>query len=120
MKMMKMLSVVVGMMVWGTEGWAQEKDWVGTWQYEAPQADYQYQKGEIIFSMEGEELKASIRVNQNEMPAQQLEVSEDQASFNINLEGQPIKVTLAKEAEKLSGEATYSGGEVPITAEKAM
>ena len=118
--MMKILSVAVCLMVWGTEGWAQEKDWVGTWQYEAPQADYQYQKGEIIFSMEGEELKASVKVNQNEMQVQQLEVSDNQATFSITIEGQPINVSLEKEEGKLSGEATYSGGEVAITAEKSV
>ncbi len=118
--MMKMLSLVICLMVWATEGWAQEKDWVGTWQYSAPQADYQYQKGNIVFALEGEELKAHIEINQNKIQAQQLEFSQDQATFTINIEGQPIQVTLNKEGQQLSGEAKYSGGGVPIIAQKAV
>jgi hypothetical protein len=115
---MKILSVVLCLMVVGFEGWAQEKDWVGTWQYTAPQADYQYQKGQIVFVMEGKELKAFIEVNQNKIPGQQLQVSKDEASFSIILEGEPIQISLKKENKKLSGQATYSEGKVSITAEK--
>ena len=118
MKTMKILSVVLFLMAFGFEGWAQEKDWVGTWQYTAPQADYQYQKGQIVFVMEGKELKAFVEVNQNKIPGQQLQVSKDEATFSIYLEGEPIKISLKKENKKLSGEATYSEGRVSITGEK--
>ncbi len=118
MKAMKILSVMLFLMVFGIEGWAQEKDWVGTWQYSAPQADYEYQKGQIVFVMEGKDLKAFIEVNQSKIPGQQLQVSKNEASFNITIDGEPIKISLKKENKKLSGEATYSEGKVPITAEK--
>jgi hypothetical protein len=120
MKTMKILSIVLCLIIWGFEGWAQDKDWVGTWQYNAPQAEDQYQRGQIVFVMEGKELKAFINVNQNKIPGHHLQVSKDEASFSIVLEGEPIRISLKKENKKLSGEATYSEGKVSITAEKTV
>ena len=121
MKAMKILSVtLLCLLVWSTEGWAQENAWVGTWQYDAPQAQPPYQQGNLIFEEEGDTLAAFVGLGENRMSVQQLEVSDDQASFTVTIEGQLIRVSLNKEDEKLSGEAVYSGGKTDITAEKAM
>ncbi len=120
MQTMKMLTVLLSLLLWGYQGWAQENNWVGTWQYEAPQAGEPYQKGKIVFTMEGETLQAYVEVNQSKIQVQQLEVSQDQATFSITLDGQPIQVKLQKEGEALTGAATYSNGEVSFTAEKGV
>ncbi len=120
MKTVKYLSLVFCLTLWGFQGYAQQKDWVGSWQYDAPQADVQYQKGIITFAMEGQELKAFLEIDENKVPAQSLEVSENSATFSIVIQGQPIKITLRKEDEKLTGEATYPGTAIPITAEKSV
>ncbi len=119
MKIMKIIPVVFLLMIGITEGWAQEKNWVGTWQYSAPQADYQYQKGNIAFTMEGKELKAFVEVNGQKIQARQLEVSGNQASFNIYIEGESIKVSLQKEDNELTGNAAYSGGKVTLNGKKS-
>ena len=118
---MKTLSVtLLCLLAWNVEGWAQDKDWIGTWQYDAPQAQPPYQQGNLIFEEAGDTLAVFVALGENRMPVQQLEVSEDQASFTLTIEGQLIRVSLNKEDEKLSGEALYSGGKTDITAEKAM
>ena len=121
MKTIKMLSVILFcLLVWNVEGQAQTNEWIGTWQYDAPQAQPPYQQGNLIFEEEGDTLAAFVGLGENRMPVQQLEISEDQASFSVTIEGQLIRVSLNKEDEKLSGEALYSGGKTDITAEKAM
>lgn len=120
MKTLTILTFVISLLAISPTAQAQQQDWVGSWQYTATQADPPYQKGTIVFATEGDELQAFIEINENRIPAQQVEVLEDSASFSISIEGQPIKVSLTKEAETLSGEATYSDQKIPITAERAM
>lgn len=102
------------MTVFVNEGRAQEKNWVGIWQYSAPQADYRYQQGKIIFSMEEKELKAFVEINGHKIQAQNIEVAENRVSFNITIEGELIKVSLQEKDNDLTGNAIYSGGEIPI------
>ena len=120
MKILAILTLIISLFAISPAAQAQQQDWVGSWQYTAPQADPPYQNGTIVFATEGEELQAFIEINENRIPAQQVEVLEDSASFSISIEGQPIKVSLTKKAESLSGDATYSGQKIPITAERAM
>lgn len=120
MKILALLTFVVSLFAINSAAQAQPQDWIGSWQYTAAQADPPYQKGTIVFATEGDELQAFIEINENRIPAQQVEVLEDSASFSIFIEGQPIKVSLTKEEETLSGEATYSGQKIPIKAERAM
>ena len=120
MKTSVILVFVVSLLAIIPAAQAQQQDWVGSWQYTAPQADPPYQEGTIIFDDEGEELQVFIEINENRIPAQGVEVLKDSASFSISIEGQPIGVSLTKEAETLSGEATFSGQKIPITAERAM
>ncbi len=120
MKILSILAFVVSLFTVSPTALAQQQDWIGSWQYTAAQADPPYQKGTIIFANEGDELQAFIEINESRIPAQQVEVLEDSASFRIFIEGQSIDVSLTKEAETLSGQATYSGQKVPITAERAI
>ncbi len=120
MKILAILTFVVFSLVTVPTAQAQQQDWEGSWQYTAPQADPPYQQGTIVFANEGDSLQAFIEINENRIPAQQVEVLEDSASFSISIEGQPIRVSLTKEEETLSGQATYSGQTIPLTAERAM
>lgn len=98
---------------------AQERAWVGTWQYSAPQAEYPYEKGKIVFSMEGKELKAFVETNGHKASAWQLKVADNKASFTITIEGEPVKVLLQIKGSELTGSASYSGGKVSLQARKA-
>lgn len=118
MKMLKILSVMFLMTSFVNEGRAQEKNWVGTWQYAAPQAGYQYQQGKIIFSMEEKDLKVFVEINGHKIEAQNVEVAENKVSFNVTIEGGLIKVSLQEKDKDLTGNATYSGGKIPITGKK--
>lgn len=120
MKILTTLLFTVAICLVASRAQAQQQDWEGSWQYTAPQADPPYQQGTIVFATEGDSLQAFIEINENRIPAQQVEVLEDSASFSISIEGQPIKVSLTKEEETLSGQATYSGQTIPLTAERAM
>ena len=120
MKILTILTFVVFSLATVPTAQAQQQAWEGSWQYTAPQADPPYQQGTIVFANEGDSLQAFIEINENRIPAQQVEVLEDSASFSISIEGQPIRVSLTKEEETLSGQATYSGQTIPLTAERAM
>lgn len=98
---------------------AQERAWVGTWQYSAPQAEYPYEKGKIVFSTEGKELKAFVETNGQKVSAWQLNVADNKASFTITIEGEPVEVSLEIKGSELTGTASYSGGKVSLLGKKA-
>ncbi len=120
MKILTLLTSVVFLIAISSAAQAQQQDWVGSWQYTATQADPPYQKGNIIFTKEGDELQAFIEINESRITAQQVEVLEDSASFKVFIEGESIKISLTKVDETLSGEATYSGQKILIKGERAM
>jgi hypothetical protein len=52
------LAVIIGSVVAGTAS----KELVGTWNYEAPYAPYEYSKGQLIFTENGDKIEGK---NQN-------------------------------------------------------
>ncbi len=120
MKSFKALYIVIALCFISPAIQAQQQDWVGSWEYRAPQADPPYQEGTIVFTSESDTVLAFIDINENRISARQVEVSPDSASFNVFIQGESIKVSLTKDAEKASGEATFSGQTIPVTAERVI
>lgn len=118
MKMLKFLMLAFVVTAFTSEGQAQEKNWTGTWQYSAPTADYPYQKGKIIFSDKGKNLKVLLETNGQKIEASNIKASERQISFDLTIEGELIKISLQVKDEKLTGTATYSGGEIPLSGKR--
>ncbi len=94
------------------------KSVIGTWNYEAPYAPYEYSTGKLIFTESGDKLEGKIKIGEYEIEMRNVTVDGNEISFGAYVEGEyvTIKATLAK--SKLTGTASYSEGSIEVTAEK--
>ena len=99
---------------------AEEKtsDIVGTWNYEAPTAPYEYSKGKLIFIEKGDAVEGSIKLGENSIQMRNLKIEENEVSFGIYLEGEYISIKAKMDKKAFSGTATYSEGSVALKGEK--
>jgi hypothetical protein len=100
-----------------------KSDPVGTWKFEAPNAQEGYTSGTIVFGLDDRKhtVNLSFAGSEYKLPGENVKAVNDSVLFSIYLEGQDIKVMLKIENEtKMSGKAVYSEGEVPLTLTKIM
>ena len=94
------------------------KDVVGTWNYEAPYAPYEYSAGKLIFSENGDKLEGKIKIGEYEIEMRNVKSEGEDVSFGAYVEGEyvTIKITVAK--DKFKGTASYSEGSLEVTGDK--
>lgn len=92
-----------------------EKKLNGTWQYEALQAPYEYQKGQIVFFEEDGEPQVKIVTNQGTIKAKNLKVENDEVTFDFYVEYEYCKATLKYKEDKLAGKVATGQGDIPVT-----
>jgi len=93
-------------------------DVVGTWNYEAPYAPYEYSSGKLIFTESGEKVEGKIKIGEYEIEMRSLKVEGDKVSFGAYVEGEYIKVDATVKKNALTGTVNYSEGSMEVTAEK--
>lgn len=94
------------------------KDVVGTWNYEAPYAPYEYSTGKLIFTQSGDKLDGKIKIGEYEIQMRNVKLEGDQLSFGAYVEGEYVTIKASVAKSKLSGTASYSEGSIEVTAEK--
>lgn len=92
-----------------------KKDLKGTWQYEAPQAPSEYQKGQIVFYDEEATSQVKILANGQTIKAKNLKVENDQVTFDFYVDYEYCKAVLKYNEEQLSGKVQTSQGDIPVT-----
>ena len=95
-----------------------EKELVGTWNYEAPYAPYEYSAGKLIFEKNGDEWTGKIKIGEYEIPMRNLKVEHNKITFGAYVEGEYVSIEGTIEKNKITGKASYSEGEIDVTAEK--
>ena len=108
------LALVVGNSFAATKA----KDLVGTWNYEAPYAPYEYSTGKLIFTESGDKIEGKIKIGEYEIDMRNLKVEGDKVSFGAYIEGEYVKIDATVKKKALSGTASYSEGSMEVTAEK--
>ena len=108
------LALVVGNSFAATKA----KDLVGTWNYEAPYAPYEYSTGKLIFTESGDKIEGKIKIGEYEIDMRNLKVEGDKVSFGAYVEGEYVKIDVTVKKKALSGTASYSEGSMEVTAEK--
>ena len=93
-------------------------DIVGTWNYEAPYAPYEYSTGKLIFTESGDKIEGKIKIGEYEIDMRNLKVEGDKVSFGAYVEGEYVKIDVTVKKKALSGTASYSEGSMEVTAEK--
>ncbi len=92
-----------------------KKDLKGAWQYEATQAPYEYQKGQIVFYEEEGAAKVKILTNGETIKAKNLKVENNQVTFDFYVDYEYCKAVLKYNEKKLSGKVQTSEGDIPVT-----
>ena len=94
------------------------KDFVGTWNYEAPYAPYEYSTGKLVFTEADDKVEGKIKIGEYEIEMRSVKVEGDKVSFGAYVEGEYIKVDVTVKKNALTGTVNYSEGSMEVTAEK--
>ncbi|MBT3383150.1 MAG: hypothetical protein HN778_15830 [Prolixibacteraceae bacterium] len=103
-----------------TAGVAQgNKDIVGEWKFESPNAPYGYDKGSFIFSEKEGKLVGEIKFAEGyKMELKEVTFSDDELNCNLYVDYNLVKLKGKIEGKKLTGTADSPEGALPFTAEK--
>jgi hypothetical protein len=98
---------------------AKDKDVVGTWDYSAPNAPYEYSKGQIIITQGEDKLEGVVNIDGYEMKLNSVKVEDDVLSFSLYVEGEYVSVKLTIKEDALEGKASTSEGLLEVTGKRA-
>lgn len=91
---------------------------VGEWSYAAPYAPEGYQSGSFTVAFSDKQYTVGFGVagSDYKVPGEKVKFENNTFTFLIFLEGQQIDFILKMDTEKkMTGKATYSEGDVPLT-----
>ncbi len=99
---------------------AQKKvDPVGTWEYLADQAPYEYSSGDIVVEKDGKELKVEMVFSEySKVQGNEVKYEKNVLTFKVNIEGESVTIKATLKKEKFEGSASYSAGTIPMTGKK--
>ncbi len=120
MKAMRLVLMLMLVTAFTASVSAQKKvDPTGTWTYEATMAPYEYSSGDIVVDKDGKDYTVQIVLGEYyKVKGEKVAYEKNELSFVVYIEGEAIdiKMTIAKEEAK--GTASYSDGDIPVTAKK--
>lgn len=95
------------------------KDPAGKWKFDAPYAPEGFTTGLVEIKFAEEKYSVTLMFSANAeyiLPCDKVKFANDTLTFNLYLDTEDIAFTLKfDEADKMSGKAVHSGGEVPLT-----
>ena len=99
---------------------AQKKvDPTGTWTYEAPMAPYEYSSGDIVIDKDGKDYTVQIVLGEYyKLKGEKVVYENNELSFVAYIEGESIGVKMTVEKAEMKGTASYTDGDIPVTAKK--
>lgn len=99
---------------------AQKKvDPAGTWTYEAPMAPYEYSSGDIVIEKDGKDYTVQIVLGEYyKVKGEKVVYAENELSFIVYIEGEAIDIKMTMAREEAKGTASYSDGDIAVTAKK--
>ncbi|MGD9328458.1 MAG: hypothetical protein PVH48_05775 [Cyclobacteriaceae bacterium] len=92
---------------------------VGTWDYSAPNAPYEYSKGQIIITEGEDKLEGKVDIDGYEMKLNSVKVEDGVLSFSLYVEGEYVSVKLTVNGDSLEGKASTSEGLLEVTGKRA-
>ena len=98
---------------------AKDKDVVGTWDYSAPNAPYEYSKGQIIITQGEDKLEGKVDIDGYEMKLNSIKLEDDVLAFSLYVEGEYVSVKLTVKGDSFEGKASTSEGLLEVTGKRA-
>lgn len=112
------LGLIFGLFIGNAFATVKAKDIVGTWNYEAPEAPYEYSVGQLIFTMKGDAIEGVIKIGDYEINMKNIKVNGDEVSFGAYVEGEYVSTKATIKKGIMSGKTSTSEGMLEVTAEK--
>ena len=100
-----------------------KKDPAGDWKFEAPYAPEGYNTGKITVGFAEKKYTAVIIMTGSDykINGENVKFENDTLTFSVNIEGETVGVKMKMEdTVKMTGAATSSQGEIPLTATKQV
>ncbi|MDX1769623.1 MAG: hypothetical protein R3294_16345, partial [Arenibacter troitsensis] len=97
-----------------------EENFLGNWKYSAENVPYEYAKGILFVSKKDGVLKVVAALRGGERIAQEVRVEDNTLSFNLNLEGHIVSVSLNVIGDKISGKASSDDGVFQLSGERRL
>lgn len=98
---------------------AKDQDVVGTWDYSAPNAPYEYSKGQIIITQGEDKLEGKVDIDGYEMKLNSVKLEDDVLAFSLYVEGEYVSVKLTVKGDSFEGKASTSEGLLEVTGKRA-
>ncbi len=120
MKNMSLASVMVLMFVLISgftsvdESFKVNKKILGEWNYTVPQASYEYQKGVLVFSKDGKDLRGEVIIMGQPVPMQNVIGKKNNVKAEIDVQGEMVKLDLNFNKTTFDGTVNYSQGSLEI------
>lgn len=97
------------------------KDVLGEWKFESPNAPYGYNKGSILISEREGILAGEIKfADGTKIETKDLKFEENVLKFNISVEYNNIPIKATVEGNKMKGTASTPEGNLPFEAQKVV
>jgi len=112
------LGLFLAMVVGNVFATTNAKDVVGTWNYEAPYAPYEYSKGKLVFTENGDKVEGKIKIGSYEIEMRNVKLEGENISFGAYVEGEYVSIKMKVDKKKFTGTASYSEGTIDVTGEK--
>ncbi|MFC2126048.1 hypothetical protein ACFLU5_14695 [Bacteroidota bacterium] len=91
----------------------------GTWNYSAPDAPYEYSRGQIILTENGDKLEGKVDIDGNEMKLNNIKLEKDLLTCSLYVEGEYVSVKITFKKNKFEGTANTPEGTITLTGERA-
>jgi hypothetical protein len=98
---------------------AKDQDVVGTWDYTAPNAPYEYSKGQIIITKGEDKLEGNVNIDGYEMKLNSIKVEKNILTFSVYVEGEYVSVKITIDGDTFEGKASTSEGLIEVTGKRA-
>jgi len=98
-----------------------KEDLIGGWEFTVEGAPEGYEKGFMMIVKQSGVYKVQIQLSGGVVNGENVEVSGNNITFNVNVEGEVVKVALTANGSKLSGTSTSpTSGAMNVTGIKSI
>jgi hypothetical protein len=89
----------------------------GNWSFTAEGAEYGYNKGNLIISLEGKELKGELVFDEySKFKTVEMKLEGNDLDFKVYIEGESVAIETTITKDEMKGKVSYSGGTIPFNA----
>lgn len=110
-----LLTLLVMLSFTGIESTVSSKNVVGTWEYSAPDAPYEYQEGKIVFEMKENKLTGYVSIDGYKIEMKNIVEVKGEVTCKAYIEGESVSFVILFKKESFTGKASYSEGTLEIT-----